>query len=281
MVESVILKESSNVRVIGSYFHVAASDKKGAILLGCAMGITQKYYKGLAEHFCEHGYEVLTFDFRGTGSSGPKHLRGFEANLFDWAEDIGCALEFLRARNEGISLIFIGHSISSQLLGFTSKNCLVDRVIFLASSTGYWRDGQSSRWKNLFLLGVVMPFSIKLWGYTNSRFFGQGENYPKGVSLQWRRWCFHPDYLQLDLRPSNDFFSSFRKKILSIYFTDDPIANKITAAKLLGFYRMTETELVSRSPAELKVKKVGHAGFLSRKMKANLWMDLLDALRVT
>jgi predicted alpha/beta hydrolase len=274
-----IIKEFAEANLVGNYYPSVSPHPKGSILIGCAMGITQKYYHHLAEFFCASGYHVLTFDFRGTGSSSPRRLKGYKVNLFDWAEDIRSALIFLKGANANMKLYFVGHSIASQLFGFVNNNNTVDKTIFLASSTGYWKDGAGmERWKNLFLLSSVMPVSNLIWGFTNAKFFGQGENYPKGPSLQWRRWCLHPHYFGVELTDTNNFFSQFRRTITSFYFTDDPIANERTAKKLLSFYNRATIHLVATKPADFQQTKIGHTGFLSRKFKTSFWQILIDTL---
>jgi predicted alpha/beta hydrolase len=277
-IEHVKLRDFGNASLTGTYFTSEIAEPRGMILVGCAMGITQKYYRNLAEFLAENGYEVLTFDFRGTGSSAPAKLKNYNVDLMDWANDLGSALEYLRTRNQGLKLTFIGHSISSQLVGFVSQNKYIDKMIFLASSTGYWKEGKSDRWKNLFLLSVVMPFSIFVWGFTNAKFFGQGENYPKGVSLQWRRWCFNPRYLEIDQNESNNYFSQYTNPLLSLYFADDTIANEVTAQRLISLYPDAKKLLIKISPQDFKAKKIGHSGFLSRKFRDSLWPEILKLL---
>ena len=274
-----IIREFPGANIVGNYYPTLSTEPKGSILMGCAMGITQKYYHHLAEFLSESGYNVLTFDFRGTGSSAPRRLRGYDVNLFDWVEDIRSALIFLKGANAEIKLYFVGHSISSQLFGFVDKNDLVDKAIFLASSTGYWKDGLGvAKWKNLFLLSVVMPLSNAVWGFTNAKFFKQGENYPKGSSQQWLKWCRHPHYFGVELTGTNNFFNQFTRSIICFYFTDDVIANEVSTRKLLSFYENAVSHLVEVKPSDFQQQKIGHTGFLSRKFKPTFWKDIVDVL---
>ncbi|HEY0651839.1 MAG TPA: alpha/beta fold hydrolase [Chryseosolibacter sp.] len=275
MSSRVTIKEFPQAALVGTWFPPAPSVKKNAFLIGCAMGVTQKYYHHLAEYLSESGYTVLTFDYRGTGDSAPARLRGYRINLFDWADDIRYALEYLKTKNPDDEIIFLGHSIASQLFGFVDGKNLASRAIFLASSTGYWADGIGlSKWKNLFLLSVVMPFSNAVWGYTNAKFFKQGENYPKGPSLQWRRWCLHPNYFAIENLRSLKPFAEFSGPIRSYYFTDDPIANEATAKKLLAAYTNSNTVLIKKKPSDYQQASIGHTGFLSRKFRSSFWQEL-------
>ncbi len=279
MGKRITIKSFEKVDLVGCYFENSNEDLRGSILMGCAMGITQKYYRNIAKFFSENGYNVLTFDFRGTGLSSPKNLKYSQIDLFDWSDDIKYCIEHLKIEKESSNLIYVGHSISSQLLGFAENNVLVNKVIFLASSTGFWRDLPfTAKWKSYFLLSSIMTLSLAIWGYTNARFFGLGENYPKGASLQWRKWCMNPEYLGVDLTKGNRHFDKYKNRIVSYCFTDDPIANDTTVKKLLDFYSNADTKLVKVDPREYRQLKIGHTGFLSRRWKSTLWGELLDEI---
>ena len=70
------------------------------------MGVRQDYYADFAAWLARQGYVALTLDYRGMGASRPhdkrRSLRGFDADLFDWADDIDAAIEHLIG--EGISI---------------------------------------------------------------------------------------------------------------------------------------------------------------------------------
>lgn len=255
------------------FFHSA--NNVGSILIAPAMGITAQYYYNLAAWLSEGGFDVAVLDYIGTGRSEIFIKDPISFN--DWIKNIEVAGEWLKEKNKDVPLIFLGHSIGSQLFGFVGKYMLFDKAVFLASSTGYWKDGHSpQKWVNYFLLNSVIPVSNFIWGYTNAKFFNKGENYPKLPSLQWRRWCLNKVYLEIDLdKTQNNNFNNYEGKITSIWFTDDPIANEITAPKLVRIYKRAEIELVSFNPQQFDKLKIGHTGFLSRKFSDSLWAKIL------
>ena len=55
------------------------------MLIVPAMGCGQDYYRPFASWLATQGFTVATFDYRGTGLSRPQALRGFKADIFDWA----------------------------------------------------------------------------------------------------------------------------------------------------------------------------------------------------
>lgn len=275
-----ISKDASGVELKGTLITCFdESDAKATVLVCPAMGITSRYYEHMATFFSENNYNVCILDYRGTGLSAPRQLRGLKVTLFDWASDIAAAIQFLNHKYPTQPLIFVGHSMGSQLLGFVHNNQLIDKVVFVASSTGYWKDIKE-QFKNLFLLSIVLPFSNIVWGYTNAKLFGQGENYPKCVSLQWKKWCFSPKYLGVELEQSTKApFYPVVQTITSIWFTDDVVANKVTVPKLLAFHTGKYNKSVAINPLELGLSKIGHAGFLSRKMKDSVWPMILKELK--
>jgi predicted alpha/beta hydrolase len=258
------------------------SELKGSVLICPAMGITANYYFNLSAWLAEQGYRVLCIDYQGTGISMSKNPTEFTGDLLDWVENIERAGKWMKKDCPTIPLIFLGHSIGSQLFGFIKDKNLFERAIFLASSTGYWRDGHSfDKWKNLFLLNTILPISNFIWGYTNAKFFRQGENYPKGVAMQWRKWCLNKNYLGIELTGvPNTLFSTYSRTITSIWFTDDPIANASSVPKLMDFFIRAKKKIIAVDPEDIGVSKIGHTGFMSRKMKNTLWVSLLPELNI-
>jgi predicted alpha/beta hydrolase len=118
---------------------------------------------------------------------------------------------------------------------------------------------------------------VAIYGYANAKKIRQGENLPKGVALQWREWCINSNYFADHFQKSNTslYFDKLRIPLKSIQITDDPIANEITANKILKYYKNAKIEIEKISPEQHGVKKIGHTGFFSRKFKDTLWNKLI------
>ena len=189
-------------------------------------------------------------------------------SIFDWINH-----EYPSERK-----IIIGHSMGGQLVGLMDNYDKVDRLILIASSTGYWKDMSSPfKWLMPPLWFLLIPINIVIYGYANAKQIGQGENLPKGVALQWRKWCINPNYFDDHFKNSNTklFYDKFLIPIKSIQIDDDPIANKITANKLVSYYKNAKIEIENITPPKMGVKKIGHTGFFSRKFKDTLWNKLI------
>lgn len=257
-----------------------AEKHKGNILVCPAMGITAKYYTHWATWLNERGYNILVMDYQGTGMSEQDNIKKCKATFMDWVGDMTLAGKWLKEQSTEKSLIFVGHSIGSQLFGFMADTKLFDKAVFIASSTGYWKDAHSpQKWINYFLLNMVLPMSNLIWGFTNAKFFKQGENYPKYPALQWRKWCLNKEYLKIDLHDSQaNNYNLYDRQITSIWFTDDPVANEITAPKLVNIYKKATVNLIKIAPKECNTSKIGHVGFTSRKLKDSLWNVIIEKI---
>ena len=256
-----------------------SGETKGVIQINCGTGIPQTIYQQLAGFLAENGYITITYDYRGIGASKPPSLRGFEASLTDWAQlDMTGVLDWIIREFPDQKRILIGHSFGGQVVGLMENNHLIDHLFFIASSTGYWRDmAPPAKWLMPPLWYLFIPTVTTLFGYGNARILGRGENLPKAVVLQWRKWCIDPNYFIPDFIERNIplYFDQITIPFKAIQITDDPIANPTTANKILAYYRNAPITIEKISPASLGVNKIGHSGFFSRKFKDTLWKNLL------
>ena len=253
---------------------------KGVIQINCGTGIPQNLYFNLANYLTESGYVTVTYDYRGIGNSKPASLKGFQANLEDWGRlDMTSVFDWIDNEFPSERKIIIGHSMGGQLAGLMDNYKKIDTLILIASSTGYWKDMSNPfKWLMPPLWFLLIPSMVAVYGYANAKIIGQGENLPKGVALQWRDWCINPNYFDDYFKKSNTklFYDKFQIPIKSILIEDDPIANKITANKLIGYYKNAKIEVEEINPQKMGVKKIGHAGFFSRKFKDRLWNKLIE-----
>src|SRR5437868_2408498 len=87
---------------IAAAFYVPGREPRGAVLIVPAMGTPQSYYRPLAEWLALQGFVTATFDYRGTGLSRPRQLRGFRADILDWARlDCAAMIDALDRRVSG------------------------------------------------------------------------------------------------------------------------------------------------------------------------------------
>ena len=277
-------QENIKIKAKDGYFLSATIRKpltklKGVIQFNCGTGIPQKVYSNIAIFLTEQGYVTVTYDYRGIGDSQPKNLKGFQSRIEDWGIiDMTSVFDWIISQFPNERKIIIGHSMGGQLIGLMENCQKIDKLILIASSTGYWKDMSSPyKWLMPPLWFLFIPFTTFIYGYANAKKIHQGENLPKGVALQWKKWCVNPNYFDDDFQKSNTklFFNKVKIPLKSIQITDDPIANEITANKILNYYVNAKIEIEKINPIQYGVKKIGHTGFFSRQFRDTLWKNLM------
>ncbi|MCZ8297795.1 MAG: alpha/beta fold hydrolase [Flavobacterium sp.] len=252
---------------------------KGFVQIHTGTGIPQLLYSNFASFMAECGFTALTFDYRGIGESAPKSMKGSQAKISDWGKfDMSGVFDWVLANFPNHKKIIVAHSMGGQMVGLMDNHKSIDQLFLIASSTGYWRDMSSPyKWLPAFYWYFLIPIHIRLFGYVNAMKVKQGENLPKGVALEWRKWCTNPDYFEPEFGKTLNplFFDQITTPIKSIQIQDDPLANKITANKLLKYFKNAPIDVECINPENYGVKKIGHTGFFSRKFKDSLWTKIV------
>jgi predicted alpha/beta hydrolase len=275
---------------LGGTFYQGAGTEKALLLIVSGTGILQRFYRKFAFFAAKRGFVVLTFDCRGVGRSRPKSLKGFSAKLRDWGQfDISGAIEHLRRFNPSLPLYVLGHSMGGQQLGLAPNHHLVSGAILVASSTGYWRGlARPYAYFAAVMWFAYLPIATKLFGYAPAKRFGQGEDLPVGVALEWARWCRNPDYMSAffeteqrqksQQKSVKSFHADVKFPIRAFAFTDDKIATKSTVPPLLNYYKQAPLEVRWVSPQSLGVKVIGHHGYFKKTGETFFWNESLDWL---
>ncbi|NBB50733.1 alpha/beta hydrolase [Rhizobium sp. CRIBSB] len=260
---------------------VSPTRPRHAVLVSSGTGMPKGFYDRFARHLAGKGAIVLTYDFRGIAGSRPDDLAALQMDYPDWGRlDMPAALEALEASAPGLSVTHVGHSVGGHFLGFMANQDRIRRHAFVAVGSGYW--GRHHRLYNpleLIFWFVYGPWSLGRHGYVKGGGLWAGTDLPRGVYETWRRWCLNPCYFADELtsllRPHH--FEAVTAPIRSWVFTDDPIATPVTAPILLEVYPAAPAMVVTRSPADYGVRRVGHEGAFRRGMEA-FWDELHDWL---
>nr|WP_314861118.1 alpha/beta fold hydrolase [uncultured Undibacterium sp.] len=258
---------------------------RAVVLMPSAMGVRQQYYEPFATFLCEHGFAVLSFDYRGMGDSllpqFSKSLRGFEADISDWAElDYNAALLATKAWQPEVPLLLIGHSLGGQLAGLLPDNHLIDGMVTVASGTGYWRFNSMKTKRVVWLLWYfLVPFYTGICGYFPGKKLRKVGNLPKGVIYQWSRWCRDERYfVDKQGNAMDTFHHQFQAPILSLSFTDDEMMSRKNIDGLHDYFRHAEVERRYIHPQDISSKRIGHFGFFRPEFRHNLWQQALQWL---
>ena len=257
---------------IAARFFSPKGEAKGAVLVVPAMGVSQDYYEPFARWLAQQGFTAATFDYRGTGRSRPSKLRGFKADIFDWARlDCAAMIDALPQQ----PLYWIGHSLGGQILGLVPNKELVTKAITVATGSGYWREN-SPRIRPMawWLWFVVTPLIVPLFGYFPGKTLRKVGDLPKGVMQQWRRWCLDPEYA-VGAEGLRAQYAAVRTPIVSLSFSDDEMMSLRNTESIHGFYSGAPRTMKRLAPQDIGAKRIGHFGFFRSAYEGSLWRQHL------
>jgi predicted alpha/beta hydrolase len=258
-----------------------APQPRGAVLIASAMSVAQSYYRPFAEWLAREGYHAATFDYRGTGRSRTGSLRGYKADILDWAGlDCAAMIEALSRRAPGLPLHWVGHSLGGQILGFLPNRDRIARAVTVATGSGYWRENAAPLKRRVWYLWYFLaPVSTWLCGYFPGARLRKVGDLPKGVIEQWRRWCLDPEYAVGDGEHVRAQFAAVRTPIVSLSFEDDELMSARNTESIHGFYVNAPRIMKRIAPADVGARRIGHFGFFREGFEHSLWRaHLLPAL---
>jgi predicted alpha/beta hydrolase len=247
------------------------------ISIHSATAVPQRFYRTLAGYLAQNGYRVVTYDYRGTGASRPASLRGFKTRACDWAlQDMAGVVDWVRSTDRPQRHFLIGHSIGGQLVGLLPNGHLIDAMVTLSSQSGYWRlQGGMQKIAVAFHVHVTLPLMAHLFGYMPWSWIGSAEDLPKGVALDWSRWCRQPGYLLDDDRLPVDRYRQFQAPVLAYSFDDDNWGTRRAVDAMMGAYPHVTRRHVR--PADIGRPGIGHFGYF-RPGAERLWQAAIDWL---
>lgn len=255
----------------------------GRIVINPATGVLARYYHPYAQFLADHGFTVLTYDYRGIGQSRPGQLRGCRYRWADWGEqDFAAALGFLDAHTPHGPMLVVGHSIGGFLPGFARNASLIDRMLTVGAQYAYWRDyAGHKRLRLLLKWHVVMPALTALCGYFPGKKLGWLEDLPAGVA---RDWSFRRARMELNAPQDSrqdilQRFAAVKAEILAIAIADDEIGTPSAIRRALRYYENVAAVEVALSPSDLGLDRIGHFSLFHKRHAADFWLDTLLWLR--
>lgn len=251
----------------------ASKPRPAVIALSPANGVPARFYVPFARWLATQGYTSVTWDWRGLGETAPASLRGFDADMLDWAKrDQPAALNWAYERY-GSPFIGIGHSFGGQVFGLAGHPERFAQIVLFGSSNAYWR-----------LWPIPARYLFRAWigsmraitavaGFLPGKRLGLGADLPGGVARQWLNWCLQPDYHQ-----RWQGHAQIKAPVLSYSFSDDRYAPLAARQNLLERYG-GDKSLLTPTPADFGLKNVGHFDFFRQRNGASLWPAFLPLLR--
>jgi predicted alpha/beta hydrolase len=268
--------------LLGATLFLPRGAKRHAVLINSATAVPRKIYRGFAGYLAQRGCTVLTYDYRGTGDSRqkamvgynqPKSLVGFKASMSDWAAlDVTAAVAWMRQRYARLPLNYVGHSFGGQALGLLANNGEVSRALLIAAQAGYWKLMTSpERFRVYAMLNFVGVPLTRLLGYAPG-WSGLGEDLPRGVFEQWVGWVMSKRYLFDDPGlAALQNFPNYQGAMRALCLSDDPWATRPAVELLCSGFTSIKPEILTVTPADAGVAKIGHFGFFRPEHRDTLW----------
>ncbi len=247
------------------------------VIISSATAVPRRFYRHYAGALAEAGFRVITYDYRGIGESRPTSLRGFKVRSRDWVfGDMEGVLRFARKAYKPKKLLLVGHSIGGQVAGLLEDSSPIDGMLTMSAQSGYWRlQGEGQVWPVAFHVHVTLPVCAWLFGYVPWSRMGSAEDLPKGVAIDWSRWCRDPKYLLGDTSLPLDRYQQFRAPVLAYSIDDDKWGTRRSVDAMMSAYPNLERRHIV--PADHGIRQLGHFGYF-RPESAPLWQEGIDWL---
>jgi len=240
-----------------------------------ATAVAQTFYFSFAKFLAAHGIIALVYDYRGVGKSRPPSLKGFDASLQHWADDLGAVTRYARRQWPASDIAIVGHSLGGLLALVNPEKQSVTRVVTIGSQMSYWKDWPLRvRYGRALLWHVFFPALTRVFGYLPVRRLNMGEDLPYRFALEWAScWRSRNELLQ---HLSGDRSLSMPSELVVIGISDDDIA---TPAAIRALHRSVIARRVTEHwihPNEHDLPALGHFDLFREKIAAHIWPSLLS-----
>jgi predicted alpha/beta hydrolase len=201
-------------------------------------------------------------------------------SYLDWAQlDLAALVDLVAARGDA-PLRMVGHSYGGHALGLLPNHPKVQRLVTFATGAGWhgWMP-PLEQLRVHALWRVIGPLLVHTRGYLAWSALGLGEDLPRDVFYQWRKWCSRPRYFFEDpaLPGLTARFAAVRTPIRAVNSVDDKWATPASRDAFMGAYSGAPVERITLDPRTLGLREIGHMGYF-RTQAAALWDEALDWL---
>ena len=260
-------------------FEPQVSNQK-VLLINSATGVKQQIYFSVAQFFADHGFTVITYDYRGIGLSKPHKMRGFEASMRVWGTtDYKALTDYIKSNFEDYKKYCLGHSVGALILGMNPDSEIFEEFIFVGTQNAFVGNLRLKTKIEAYLgFGIVQPLFTVLLGYFPASWFGLGESLPSGSAFDWRILILNKKSTNNLLEKSADFSKKLRQKVLVIWAEDDAwLTEKGVKSLLENTYANLRPTYRHIYTSESEKGEIGHVNFF-RSYNRKLWKILLDRL---
>ncbi|MGQ8365488.1 alpha/beta hydrolase family protein [Glaciecola sp. 1036] len=171
----------------------------------------------------------------------------------------------------------IGHSYGGHAFGLLPNHQKVAGFYVYGTGAGWhgympWPE----QIKVLFMWNTILPMITRWKGYCAWSALGMGEDLPKDVFYQWRRWCRYPRYFFDDPKMDgiDKLYESVRTPMVTANAMDDRWAMPASRDAFVQYYKNAPLSKLD-IPATMIPGGIGHMGYF-RKNAIPLWQGSLD-----
>lgn len=251
---------------------------KAVVIVAGAVGVPQYHYEKFALWLSQQGYAAITFDYEGIGESVDGHVKNSRSDMVSWGQnDAARVLQYASDQHPDQTINWIGHSVGGQLLGFLPNAHLIDKVITVASGSGYWWHNSPPTKRIVWLLWfLIVPVIVPLTGYFPGRKLNMVGDLPKPMIQQWRRWCLNSRYaLGVEGEAVVQQFEQRTFPMTGIWFSDDEMMSAKSIESLHGFYPNAPKQMICVKPDDAGHKRIGHLGWFKERYQGGIWEQFI------
>ena len=253
---------------------------KGVCVVAAATGVAQYLYQDFALWLTTLGYDVVTFDYDGIGLSVDKHVKYCKSDVLSWAyNDCPAVLDFVERHFFDLECIWIGHSVGGHMLGMMPNTAQISRAITVAAGTGtWWYNSTPTKRVSWFLWYFLVPVTVPLLGYFPGDKLNIMCNLPKGVMMQWRRWCLKEGYaVEKEGQWLKERFANVNVPIHAIAFSDDEMMSMKNIDMLHSQFSSANITRQTVNPKDVGHKRIGHIGWHKERYQP-MWEKVFKPL---
>ncbi|MFC0343887.1 alpha/beta hydrolase family protein [Epilithonimonas hispanica] len=250
------------------------------LLINSATGVKQQIYFSFAQFFSEHGFMVMTYDYRGIGVSKPDRMKGFEASMRIWGtKDYKAVTNYIKTNFSDYQKFCLGHSVGALILGMNKDSEMFEEFIFVGTQNAFVGNLKFKTKIEAYLgFGIAQPLSTKLLGYFPADWFGLGESLPSGSAFDWRTLILNKKSTNKLLEKSEDFSKNLTQKVFVVRAEDDAwLTEKGVKSLLQDTYPNLKPTYRLIKTSESEKNEIGHINFF-RSYNKKLWNIILKEL---
>ncbi|MDB5227777.1 MAG: hypothetical protein JWN78_1970 [Bacteroidota bacterium] len=271
---SILSKSDNNILL---WIREPLSAPKGVIQINTGTCIPQKVYWSYAEFLAQNGYITITYDY----SDAEKYTS--DVSHTAWIKDMESVFDYVLQTYPSLQKYVVGHSSGGQLIGYMNNCDQIDKIFLVASANGYIKNlNKTMQFLMRMFWCVIVPFSVRAYGYMNNKLFGKNGGFPKNIILELRSWCFEKDFFLPFFNSKNiqQHYHKILKPVVAYHLADDVIANKKSCEYIYDLYANAPRKFETLRAEDHGLKKFGHRGFFHPAAEKTLWYKFLNELEI-